>query len=56
METYIGKKNEFLRSNLNNLKISMIGSSFVNMMFKVRMYFETANFDQEIKSAKNIQA
>jgi hypothetical protein len=35
----------------------MIGQSFINMMFKVRMYFETGDFtDLKIKSAKNIEA
>ena len=34
----------------------MIGQAFITMMYKVRMYYETANFaDLEIKSAKNIE-
>jgi hypothetical protein len=35
----------------------MIGQSFINMMFKVRMYYETADkTDLKIKSDKNIEA
>jgi hypothetical protein len=36
----------------------MIGQSFISMMFKVRMYYETADVTTELefKSAKHIDA
>jgi hypothetical protein len=34
----------------------MIGESFISMIFKVRMYYETSDLtDFESKSAKNIE-
>ena len=48
METDIGGKNEFLRGNLSNLKLKMIGQSFISFMFKVRLYYETADVVTEL--------
>jgi len=58
MEAEVEKINEFLRGNLSNLKLKMIGQSFISMMFKVRMYYETADVTTELefKSAKHIDA
>ena len=44
MDTEIGKKDEFLRGNFSNLKLKMIGRSFINLMYKVRMYYESITF------------
>ena len=56
-KTDISETMKFLRGNLSNLKLKMIGSSFIRLMFIMRMYYETADIkDLELKSAKNIEA
>lgn len=38
---------QFLESNCHNLKLMMIGDSFVNLLYKTRIYFQTMNFDAD---------